>query len=278
MAKKSKGLICFILLILAVAVPAYVDGTGTIPDGKYAVKATTLSASSDEVSRLNNSLVNPVNVVVEKGKINAYLTLSRPTKELNTLKISSDGGKNFTEAAVVSGSESATQYMFSVDHLDEPLFASIYVNAMGATPLFRIAFDKSDVEKMKSAAVAEEKSKQEPPAQEAAPQQEKKAADQKPAAVEAAAKPAGENQIAAVQEQTAVEQPTVTEKKETEDPKTTEEKEAETVAEETQVEEKPTEKSSDAEQKTGSSKMIFVMGGIVGLIAVVAGKKLLLKK
>ncbi|SHK09258.1 Iron Transport-associated domain-containing protein [Geosporobacter subterraneus DSM 17957] len=269
MFKKIKEFICFALLIFALMVPTVASGAGNIPDGKYAIGATSISASSDEVSRLNNSLVNPLNVVVEKGKINVYLTLSRPTKELNTLKISSDGGKNFTEAAVVSSSESATQYMFSVDHLDEPLFATIYVNAMGATPLFRIAFDKSDVEKMKSA-TAVEKPKQEQPAQEAAPkaapQQEKKTSDQKPAAVETAATPA-------VQKQTAVEQPPVTEMKETEDQETTEEKETETSAEETQAEENLTEKSSDEDEKTGSSKMIFVMGTIVGLIVIVAGKK-----
>lgn len=275
MAKKSKGFIYFLLLILAFAVPDYVEGTGTIPDGKYAVKATTLSASSDEVSRLNNSLVNPLNVVVEKGKINVYLTLSRPKEALNTLRISNDAGKSFQDAVLISSSESTTQYMFSVNHLDEPIFSTIYVDAMGATPLFRIAFDKSDVEKMKIAAVAEEKPKQEQPVQEAAakaaPQQEKKTADQKPAAVEAAAKPA-------VQEQTAVEQPATTEEKESEKSENNEESKTETTAEESQAEENPTEKSFDSEQKTGSSKMIFVMGAILGLVAVAVGNKLLLKK
>ncbi len=263
MQKKQKGFIYTVLLFLIFAVPAYAEAMGDIPDGKYAVSATLLAAGSDEASRLNNALVNPLNVVVEKGKTNVYLTLSRSEKELNTLKVSRDGGKNYTEASVISASEGATQYMFSVDHLEDTLFATIYVDAMGASPLFRIAFNQSDVEKIKRTA-EEEKPKQEEPVKEAAvkttPQAEQK--------------PVGQKTTAAAEKEAGAEAPAAAGGQYIEDPEVIEENEAEVVVDQ----EDQTGKTGAAGREKGDNKIFFLIGGGLILIGATAGRKILIKK
>lgn len=145
---------CFVLLAIIWILPFNAAASQAIPDGEYSVKATIINASTDEVSRMNNALKNPLTIVVKKEQINVYLTLSRTTKEMNSLKTSTDGGKNYVNAKLVSENENSSKYMFQVKNLEEYIHATIYVDAMGASPAFRIAFDKNDVASIKTKAAA----------------------------------------------------------------------------------------------------------------------------
>ena len=121
-----------------------VEGTKTLSEGTHPIKMTTLSADTNEPSRLNNAIENPGKVEVKDGILYGYLTLKRSLSDMSGLKISNDGGVSFDDAEVVLSEPGKTTYRFRLVKLDQPVVASIYVEAMGASPKFRIAFDKDD--------------------------------------------------------------------------------------------------------------------------------------
>ena len=120
-----------------------VEGTKTLSEGTHPIKMTTLSTDSNEPSRLNNAIENPGKVEVKDGILYGYLTLKRSLSDMSGLKISNDGGVSFEDAELVLSETGKTTYRFRLDKLDQPVDASIYVEAMGASPKFRIAFDHS---------------------------------------------------------------------------------------------------------------------------------------
>ncbi|SHK09224.1 S-layer homology domain-containing protein [Geosporobacter subterraneus DSM 17957] len=118
-----------------------VEGTKTLSEGTHPIRITSLSADSNEPSRLNNAIENPGKVEVKDGILYGYLTLKRSLSDMSGLKISNNGGVSFEDAEVVLSETGKTTYRFKLDKLDQPVVASIYVEAMGASPKFRIAFD-----------------------------------------------------------------------------------------------------------------------------------------
>lgn len=114
-------------------------------EGNHSVNVSIMSSESNELSRLNNAIEGQSKIEVKDGKIYGYLTLKRSATEMSDLKISTDKGATFKNAELVTSEKAKTVYKFELENMDEPVLATMFVEAMGISPKFRISFDKNSI-------------------------------------------------------------------------------------------------------------------------------------
>ncbi|WP_026478641.1 NEAT domain-containing protein [Alkaliphilus transvaalensis] len=114
-----------------------------LQDGQYTISVDAVNASNGSPSMANDSIVKPVRLDVEKGKI--FVTMEMADSMYDLAAETADGSFKVAEEVSENVAAKTITYKFEVKSIDEPVMMETIVAAMGRKVNFVLQFNKGSV-------------------------------------------------------------------------------------------------------------------------------------